>query len=347
MSVDKFFKGKKILITGHTGFIGSWMTKWLTMLGANVCGYSLNPPTQPNLFDIIQIQTKIKHVIGDIRNGELFYKTGVDFQPEIVYHLAAQPIVLSAYKDPVETFDINVTGTVNVLNSLRKIKSVKTILVMTSDKSYLNKEWEYPYREIDELGGIDPYSASKSCQDIVVNSFRESYFEDNGVSVSSVRAGNAIGGGDWAAFRIVPDIVKALSKNEPVKIRNPSSVRPWQHVLDPIAGIFNLTEKMWDNSRYSGAWNFGPAGTDKITVKDLVDQFISLWNDGSYDIENISEKKEANYLTLDISRAVNLLNWHPVLDINRSLKLIVEWYKGYLGVKANMDLLTENQISLY
>ena len=342
-----FYKGRRIFITGHTGFIGSWITKCLTMLGAELCGYSLDPSSQPNMFEVLKLESEILDIRGDIRNKGLLRKTINEFQPEIVFHLAAQPIVLDSYDNPVETFDTNVTGTVNLLNELRYVESVKTIIVMTSDKSYRNNEWVYPYREVDELGGKDPYSASKSCQDIVVNSFRESYFRNSSVGISSIRAGNVIGGGDWAPFRIIPDIVRGVVKGETVKIRNPNSVRPWQHVQEPISGILILTERMYQNIEFSGNWNFGPENFKEITVKELAETFISLWGSGNHIIEEMQSYREANYLQLDISKAKKELKWTPQYNFNAALKETVEWYKEYYGGETDMGKKTEEQIKKY
>ncbi|MHB1709463.1 MAG: CDP-glucose 4,6-dehydratase [Thermoplasmataceae archaeon] len=342
-----FYKGKKVLVTGHTGFIGSWLTKWLTMLRAEVLGYALDPPTQPNLYEVINLGKSIIDTRGDIRNTELLRNTLSDFKPEIVFHLAAQPIVLESYDNPVETFDTNVTGTVNLLNELRKVENVKTIVVVTSDKSYRNNEWAYPYRENDILGGKDPYSASKSCQDIVVDSFRESCFSDSRVGVSSVRAGNVIGGGDWAKYRIVPDMVRGIVNNKTIKIRNPDSVRPWQHVLEPISGMLTLAEKMYNDVKFSGAWNFGPDDKREITVKELADRFIECWGKGIYENQKEASPKEANYLRLDISKAKRELKWSPRLDFNAAIQGTVEWYKAYYGNAMNIDQVTAKEIETY
>lgn len=342
-----FYNGKKVLVTGHTGFIGSWLTEWLTMLKADVCGYSLGPPTQPNIYETLNLSSEILDVRGDIRNTDLLQKTVQNFCPEIVFHLTAQPIVLESYDDPVETFDINVTGTVNLLNELRKAHSVKSIVVVTSDKSYQNNEWVYPYRETDILGGKDPYSASKSCQDIVVRSFWESYFFDSGVALSSVRAGNVIGGGDWAKDRIVPDIVRGIVDGRLIRIRNPNSVRPWQHVLEPVYGMMILTQMMFNDTRFSGAWNFGPNSEHEVTVKEIAEKFIGLWGTGKYKIEDNSVKKEALYLNLDISKAKRELKWFPRYDINKALKETVDWYKSYYNKYPKIEDLTYKQIMSY
>ena len=345
--IESFFKSRKILVTGHTGFIGSWLTKWLTMLSSDVCGYALEPHTHPNIYDALSIDKFIIYVKGDMRSAELLRKTLTEFQPEIVFHLAAQPIVLDSYDNPVETFDTNVTGTVNLLNELRQIDSVKTIIVMTSDKSYKNNEWVYPYRENDILGGKDPYSASKSCQDIVVDSFRESYFSNTGVGISSVRSGNVIGGGDWAPHRIIPDLVRGIVDGEKVKIRSPDSVRPWQHVLEPISGMLSLSEKMYNDIKLSGAWNFGPAQNTEMTVKELVEKFVNIWGSGSYEIDEVQNYKEANYLQLDISKAKSDLNWTPRYNFGVALNETVDWYKEYYRNPATIDKKTGEQIEKY
>ena len=342
-----FYKGKRIFITGHTGFIGSWITKCLSMFDVELCGYALDPPSQPNMFEALDLGSETLDIRGDIRNKDLFRKTINDFQPEIVFHLAAQPIVLDSYDNPVETFDTNVTGTVNLLNEVRRVDSVKTIIVMTSDKSYRNNEWVYPYRENDALGGKDPYSASKSCQDIVVNSFRESYFSNSGVGISSVRAGNVIGGGDWAQHRIIPDLVRGIVNGEKVKIRSPDSVRPWQYVLEPISGMLSLAERMYNDIKFSGAWNFGPAQNTEISVKELVDKFINIWGSGSYEIDEVQNYNEANYLQLDISKAKRELSWTPQYNFDVALEETVEWYKEYYRNPAFMDKKTGEQIEEY
>ena len=342
-----FYSKKKVLITGHTGFIGAWLTKWLTMMDAEVCGYSLDPPTRPNMYDLLNLADSVIDIRRDIRNREAIQKAMFDFNPEIVFHLAAQPIVLESYDNPVDTFDVNVTGTVNLLNEMRKVGSVKVIIVMTSDKSYRNNEWLYPYRENDVLGGRDPYSASKSCQDIVVDSFRESYFLNSEVGISSVRAGNVIGGGDWAPHRIIPDLVRGIMSKETVKIRNPYSIRPWQHVLDPIYAMLTLAKRMYNDINFSGAWNFGPGGNTEATVKELAETFIGLWGSGNYIIEELQSPNEANYLQLDISKAKRQLKWTPQYNLNVALKETVDWYKAYYSVQTSVGKKTEEQIEKY
>ena len=345
--IKDFYSNKKVLITGHTGFIGSWLTKWLIMLDAEVCGYSIGPPSRPNMYDLLNLGNSIKDIRGDIRNREAVQKAMLSFNPEIVIHLAAQPIVLESYDDPVETFDVNVTGTVSILNELTKSKSVRTIIIMTSDKSYHNNEWVYPYREVDALGGKDPYSASKSCQDIVVASFRDSFFKEKGVGISSIRAGNVIGGGDFAKYRIIPDIVRAISNDDILRIRNPNSVRPWQHVLEPISGMMLLTKRMYEDTNFSGPWNFGPDSLATKTVKELVEKFIHYYGKGNYEIQKSQSFKESPYLQIDISKAKRDLNWKPCLDFDKTVKKTVEWYKAFLNNQSDINKITEMQINEY
>lgn len=347
IETKSFFKDRKILVTGHTGFIGSWLTKWLILYGSKICGYALEPPSVPSLYKSINLENSISGVRGDIKDRKLLRKTIQNFQPEIVFHLAAQPIVLNSYEIPVDTFDTNVTGTVNLLNELRQINSVKTIIVMTSDKSYRNNEWVYPYRENDELGGKDPYSASKSCQDIVVDSFRESYFSDSGVGIASIRAGNVIGGGDWAPLRIVPDLVRGIVNDEIIRIRNPNSVRPWQHVLEPISGMIKLSERIYSDNKFSGAWNFGPEHAREITVKELVERFIEIWGSGKFIVEKTKKNNEASYLQLDINKAKKKLNWSPRYDFDQMMVETVAWYKEYYKNQDNINEKTKEQIERY
>jgi CDP-glucose 4,6-dehydratase len=343
----KFYNKKRIFITGHTGFVGSWVTKWLLLLGADVCGYSLSPPTKPSMYDSLSLQLQIKNVRGDVLDRELLKKTIEDYQPDIVFHFAAQPIVLEALENPSHTFNTNILGTVNLLDIVRKSGSARSVIVMTSDKTYKNNEWVYSYREIDPLGGLDPYSASKSCQDIVVNSFIDSYYRDSGISLSSVRAGNIIGGGDWAQYRIVPDLVRSITSEQIVTIRNPNSIRPWQFVLDPLNGILNLVSKMWNVPSLSGAWNFGPMEMKSIPVIELVRKFVSEWGKGAYKIESNISTKESHRLQLDISKATNELGWQQKYNFQKSLEKTVEWYKKYYFDKSKSSEVTTRQINEY
>ena len=343
----KFLKGKKVLVTGHSGFIGSWLTQSLGLEKCEILGYSLKTPSHPNLHDILKTENQITEVKGDIRNKDLLTKVVKDFDPEIVYHLASQPIVLRSYEHPEETYLTNVIGTVNLLNSLRNVGSVKTIVVMTSDKVYKNNEVGTPFIESDALGGNDPYSASKACQDVVVNSFRESYFSSSGVGISSVRAGNVIGGGDWGEMRIVPDIVRRLSKSQPVNLRNPKSTRPWQYVLDLISGLFHLTDRMLSSTSFAGDWNIGPIISEPTTVKELTEKILFIWGQGKYSIGRSNEVREAKHLGLDISKARNMLGWIPIFDLDRTLKETIEWYKSYYIRKEDMQLRTNSAIRRY
>lgn len=341
-----FYKDKKIMVTGHTGFIGSWLSKVLSMNGAEICGYSLDPPTSPNLYEILKHNTSILDIRGDVRDRKKLFEIVSDFKPELVFHLAAQPIVLESYNNPVETFETNVTGTVNLLDILRKEGTVKVIVVLTSDKVYRNNERRYPYRETDYLGGKDPYSASKSCQDMATNSFRETYFKEIGVQVASIRAGNVIGGGDWGKHRLVPDIVRGITEEDVIKIRNPESTRPWQHIMDVISGILKLTSKLWKDPNFSGPWNFGPLSCQDIKVRDIVEMVIRGWGKGNYEIEKTDNSQEAETLFLDSSKAINLLEWAPKYDIQTSIRKTVEWYKEFYNNK-DADIFTERQIQEY
>ena len=343
----RFYKGKNVFITGHTGFIGSWLTKVLSVSDSVILGYSLNPPTNPNMYDAIRLSKDITDLRGDVRDKESLKKAIQEFQPEIVFHLAAQPIVLESYDNPVETVETNVMGTVNLLESLRRVGSAKVIVVMTSDKVYKNNGSSYSYREVDPLGGKDPYSASKSSQDIVVSSFRESYLDSMGVGISSIRAGNVIGGGDWGAHRIVPDVVSGLTEGKIIRIRNPDSVRPWQYVLEPISGMLLLAQRMWGDIKFSEEWNFGPNNQREITVKELVDKFLNKWGGGSYTIAKDSEARESNYLQLDISKARSVLRWFPKYNFEEAIEETVEWYKAYYENKGNINNVTEEQIKAY
>ena len=345
---DEFFKDRRVIITGHTGFVGSWLTKWLLMMESDILGYSLDPPTKPNMYDAIGLSKEIQDLRKDVRDKESLKEAIYKFQPEIVFHLAAQPIVLESYDNPVETFETNVMGTVNLLESLRRVGSAKVILVMTSDKVYRNNKWVYPYREIDPLGGRDPYSASKSSQDIVVNSFRESYFESMGVGISSIRAGNVIGGGDWGKHRIVPDAIRAITEKRRIGIRNPRAVRPWQYVLDPISGMLELARKMWANLEFSGDWNFGPVNSKPITVRELAEAITNHWGAGSYRIGQMkkNDAKESNYLQLDSSKARMKLNWFTSYDLEDTVKETVEWYRKYYDRK-DVNNETQTQIKRY
>jgi CDP-glucose 4,6-dehydratase len=321
------YKNRRVLLTGHTGFKGSWLALWLNQLGARVAGFSLPPNTNPSHFSILDL--KLESHIGDINIQEHLLKIMSDFKPEIVFHLAAQPIVLESFSNPHYTFRTNIIGTVNLLESCRKIKTIKSIVVITSDKVYENIESEYSYNEFDRLGGTDPYSASKACVEIVCNSYRKSYFKDSDTFVTTARAGNVIGGGDWADYRLVPDIVKSIYASQPLIIRNPGAIRPWQHVLEPLSGYLHLGRKLLEGRQeFADAWNFGPESGNCIPVSDLIDLIRGQWNEIKVEIVQ-SEYHEASLLMLDCSKAKKYLNWEPVWDIEETTLNTIDWYKRF------------------
>ena len=325
---DSIYKDKTVLVTGDTGFKGSWLAIWLKELGANVIGYSLNPGTEDDNYVVCGLAKKITHIDGDIRDQHSLKSVFDKYKPDIIFHLAAQSLVLESYNDPVETYNTNVMGTVNILEVIRYIDSVRAVVVVTTDKCYENRECDYGYRETDRLGGKDPYSASKAACEIVINSYLQSFFNfENTVSVASARAGNIIGGGDWAENRIIPDCIRSLRKDEPIIVRNPQSVRPWQYILEPLSGYLKLGACLYkDGKEYSGAWNFGPK--DTITVKGLVDEVIDKWGQGELSISAQSNQNlEANLLYLDISKALDELEWDPKLNIAESVKYTIDQYK--------------------
>jgi len=348
-----FWKGKKVLITGHTGFKGSWLSLWLKTKGANVVGFALSPPTTPSLFDLGNIAEGMESATGDVRKFAEIKSVVEKHQPEIVIHMAAQPLVRYSYDYPIETYETNVMGTVNVLESVRQTLCVKVVLVITSDKCYENKEWLWGYRENDPMGGYDPYSSSKGCAELVTAAYRDSYFSTadysrHGVAVASARAGNVIGGGDWGVDRLVPDIMAAVLGGHPVEIRNSHAVRPWQHVLEPLDGYLCLIEKLWENGpTFSGGWNFGPNDESCKPVSWILSTLKNLWKGGVMDVVDDAENPhEANYLKLDCSKARTLLRWEPKLDLTDALGWVVEWYEGYLN-KENISNLSERQIARY
>ena len=324
------FRGLTVLVTGDTGFKGSWLAIWLLNLGANVVGYSLPPKTANDNFALCGLSKKITHIDGDIRKYDDIKTVLSEREPSIVFHLAAQALVLTSYKEPLYTYGTNVMRTANMLEAVRHAPSVEAVVNVTSDKCYENKEWVHSYREADPLGGNDPYSASKAASEILTQSYTRSFFNDkNSAAIASARAGNVIGGGDWAENRIFPDCVRAFTTDTAIVIRHPNAVRPWQHVLEPLSGYLMLASRLFaDGMEYSGAWNFGPATKNLVTVKQLVEETIKQWGRGSYIVaKSHDEQKEAGLLSLDITKAVNSLGWQPVLDFTQTVRLAVEEYK--------------------
>jgi len=349
MSVDGpfngFFRGKKVLITGHTGFKGSWLALWLIELGADVTGFSLDPPTEPNLFKESGLKKQIKDVRGDIRDLVALKKAFSESQPEIVFHLAAQPIVRTSYDDPITTYTSNAIGTLNVLEAVRRTPSVAAAIMITTDKVYRNEETFYGFREFDPLGGHDPYSASKACAEIIIESHRKSFFA--GKRVASVRAGNVISGGDWAKDRIIPDLVRAFAEGKSLEMRNPSAMRPWQHVLEPLSGYLWLAAQMVTGKAEAGAWNFGPAEEDAIPVERIVKKAIDAWGGGSYSVaKDAAAVHEAAFLKLDCSKAHALLHWHSIYGVDDAVSKTIGWYKAHLN-GMNVWALTLKQIADY
>lgn len=337
----EFYRNKKVLVTGHTGFKGSWLCKLLENYGAEVIGYSLNPPTEPSLFKIANIESDVKSIIGDIRDFSKLKEVFDDFQPEIVLHLAAQPIVRDSYKDPVYTYETNVIGTVNICECVRKSNSVKSFLNVTTDKVYLNKEWEWGYRENEELDGFDPYSNSKSCSELVTHSYKRSFFDEKGLAVSTARAGNVIGGGDFSNDRIIPDCVRAALSNKEIIVRNQYSTRPYQHVLEPLYAYLMIAAKQYEDSKYEGYYNVGPDDVDCFQTGALVDTFVKLWgNDLCWSCQSDGGPHEANFLKLDCSKLKKTFNWKPRWNLEHALEKVVEWSKCWqLGgdVRECMD----------
>ena len=327
---NNIYKGKTILVTGDTGFKGSWLAIWLLNLGANVIGYALEPNTKNDNYIICDLGNKITHINGDIRDYQTLLNVFSKYKPEIVFHLAAQTLVLDSYKDPYNTYSTNIMGTVNLFEAVRHTPSVKVAINVTSDKCYENREWVYGYREVDPMGGKDPYSASKGASEIITSSYMRSFFnQEDAANIASVRAGNVIGGGDWTDNRIFPDCMRALLNNKPIVIRNPEAVRPWQHVLEPLSGYLTIGSLLYtDGQKYSSAWNFGPLSKNLVSVKQLVKEAIKQWGSGNYIIEDgLDNNKEANILHLDVSKAVNKLDWHPVLNFKQTIEFSIDGYK--------------------
>ena len=343
--MQNFYKGKKVLVTGHTGFKGTWLCKMLINLGAEVIGYSLLPPTNPSIFELSGIEKEITSIIGDIRDIDKLQNVFNTYHPEIVLHLAAQPIVRESYKEPRYTYEVNVMGTVNILECIRNTKSVKSFLNVTTDKVYRNNEWCWSYREDEYLDGFDPYSNSKSCSELVTSSYKKSFFADNSVAISTARAGNVIGGGDFASDRIIPDCIRAVMENKQIVVRNPYSTRPYEHVLEPLYAYLLIVSKQYEDISYSGNYNVGPDDCDCVTTGKLVDLFCKKWGQNTSWI-NISEKNaphEANFLKLDCSKMKNTFSWMPKWHIEEAIEKICEWTKVYIN-NENISHCMDKQI---
>lgn len=354
MVIDSaFWRGKTVLITGHTGFKGGWLSLWLQSLGANVVGYSLSPPTDPSLFKLAHVGEGMTSIEGDVRDLEHLQSIITQHRPEIIVHMAAQSLVRHSYANPVDTYATNVMGTVNLLEAIRQVGGVKAVINVTSDKCYENREWVWGYRENEPMGGYDPYSNSKGCAELATSAFRNSFFnaadfERHGVGLASVRAGNVIGGGDWAADRLIPDIMHAIATGQPVVIRSPHAIRPWQHVLEPLTGYLRLAQKLYEEGPvWAEGWNFGSNDEDAKPVQWLVEQLIKKWGEGaSWKMDTNPQPHEAHYLKLDCSKAKMRLQWMPRWSLDTALDAIVEWQRAYLR-QADMRLLTLQQIKSY
>lgn len=346
MKVDPgFWQDKRIYLTGHTGFKGSWLSLWLAEMGAVVKGYALNPPTNPSLFEEAKVAEKVDSQIGDIRDFEILKSSMVAFNPDILIHMAAQPLVRLSYKEPLETYDTNVMGVAKVLEAARSCQNLKAIVNVTTDKCYENKEWVWGYREDEPMGGYDPYSSSKGCAELVTSAYRRSFMQEQGVGLASARAGNVIGGGDWADDRLIPDILRAFEQNKPVIIRNPASTRPWQHVLEPLSGYLVLAQSLYQNpQKFAEGWNFGPYEDDAKPVDWILNHMVLNWPGANWELDKDAHPHEAGYLKLDISKAKAMLNWHPTWRLEQTLARIIQWHRAWLN-KKDMQIVCLNEIN--
>lgn len=352
--LKKTYQDKRVFLTGHTGFKGAWLLKLFSMMGATVKGYSLAPENEFDLYHLLHGDAMCDSVIADLRDRESLNKAIADFNPDFVFHLAAQPLVRLSYKYPSETFEVNAIGTANLLDGVRALKKPCSVILITTDKVYHNHEWVYPYRETDRLGGYDPYSASKACAELVIDSYRNSFFHVDQITthqkgIAVARAGNVIGGGDWAADRLIPDIVRALAKEETISLRNPASVRPWQHVLEPLFGYLRLGEKLMLQPRqFSDAFNFGPNAENTITVHEMVQLALQSWGSGRFEvIQQLHQPHEAGLLKLDISKVSDALGWKPIMNAALSVEKTIQWYKAFHSDPDSIISFTEEQIKAF
>ncbi len=350
---EQTYRNRKVLITGHTGFKGAWLSIWLNHLGSSVIGYALKPPTHPSLFELCDLESKVTSIEGDVRDFDHLKSIIQKYKPEIIFHLAAQALVRRSYHDPLETYSTNIMGTVHLLEAVRQIGGVRVVINVTSDKCYENRERIWGYRENDPMGGHDPYSSSKGCSELITRAYTESYFnpehyEKHGVSVASVRSGNVIGGGDWAEDRLLPDCMKALLENRPIVIRYPDAVRPWQHVLEPLFGYLLLAQVLYQNEASFGeAWNFGPDDENAKPVRWLVERIVEIWGGKAcWEIDQSSQLHEARMLKLECSKAKEKLGWYPQWDLTTALRVTVDWYKAY-GHHEDVLTMTIHQIEQY
>jgi CDP-glucose 4,6-dehydratase len=340
-----FWQGKRVLVTGHTGFKGAWLSLWLQSLGASASGFSLGAPTEPSLFELAQVGQGMETIAGDVRDPEAVYEALVAVRPEIVLHMAAQSLVRRSFAEPRATYETNLMGTVNVLDAVRRAGDVRVLVNVTSDKCYENREWEWSYREHEPMGGFDPYSSSKGCAELATSAYRRSFFSDaDGTRVASARAGNVIGGGDWGEDRLVPDLMRAALGGSPARVRNPNAIRPWQHVLNPLSGYLLLAQVLWESGAHASAWNFGPPEEDARPVGWIVEQVAELWPGGLAVHEDAGpHPHEASYLKLDSSLARARLGWRPPMSLAQALRATVDWYRE-LGEDGDMRAVTLGQI---
>jgi CDP-glucose 4,6-dehydratase len=346
--IDKFFwQGRRVFLTGHTGFKGGWLSLWLVSLGAEVKGYALNPPTSPSLFNEAKIGSIIDSQIDDIRDQKALHKSMTTFNPDILIHMAAQPLVRYSYDNPVETYEVNVIGTVKVLEVARSCVNLRAIVNITTDKCYENDGRTQGYQENDPMGGYDPYSSSKGCAELVTSAYRRSFLQNQNIGLASVRAGNVIGGGDWADDRLIPDILRSFENRESVVIRNPKSTRPWQHVLEPLSGYLILAERLYKSQgKYAGGWNFGPNNSDAKPVDWILDKMIEKWPGSSWILDENPSYHEADFLKLDISKSKSKLDWEPVWKLNHTLEMIVNWHRSWLN-KEDVQAMCLMEIERY